>query len=228
MSDAVSPEGAAEQPAPAASGADAQATSLRTVSWRQVVGTLVVTALALGALVFAIRSEGLPAVDAVASRSTRWFVHQPSGRAVLVDGFGGRAIASVPAGVADDDIVIAEGGGQAFVLNDSNAEARAIDTAELRLGPPIALSTLGSGAALARAGASGLLVADPAATTGTFLPLGGEAVDIDFELDPGEGRTPEVSEVLALAPDGSIWSVDGRQLRRATTTGTSVRSLGSS
>ncbi len=69
--------------------------SVATVTWRQSVASVVALMLALTGLIVVVRSDGLPAIDAAASRATRWLVHGPTASVVLVDGFGGRALASL-------------------------------------------------------------------------------------------------------------------------------------
>ena len=114
-----------------------------TVTWRQAVAATAATLLALFAFTVVMRSDGLPAVDAASARATAWFVHQPTGRVVLVDGYGGRALASLDTGAQGDELTVAEGGPGAYLLNDVTAEAQAIDSVELRLGTPFGLTALG-------------------------------------------------------------------------------------
>ncbi|MFN3256151.1 MAG: Ig-like domain-containing protein [Ilumatobacter sp.] len=194
------------------------------VTWRQLVAAMVATALCLTALVVVFRSDGLPAVDAASSRATRWFVHAPTGRAVLVDGFGGRALASVDAGAGGQRQFIAEGGGQAYLLNDTVGEVREIDTADLRLGSARGVPALGSGTSFARAGASGLVVADSTVGEGVLLPVGADAVEIPFQSDQADGA--ETATMVALGADGTIWSLVDGDLERATTAGVTTQSLG--
>ena len=66
-----------------------------TVTWRQTVAAAVAVVVALVSVVVLFSSDGLPAVNAAASPATRWFVHRPSGSVVLVDGYGGRALAKM-------------------------------------------------------------------------------------------------------------------------------------
>ncbi|WP_148288552.1 Ig-like domain-containing protein, partial [Ilumatobacter nonamiensis] len=198
--------------------------SLSTVTWRQAFATMVVFAVALTGLIVVLRSDGLPAIDAAASRATRWVAHSPSGRVVLVDGFGGRALASLEAGATGDDMLVADGRAESYVLDDTTAEVRLIDSADLRLGAPRALGVLGSGSAVAQAGSSGLLVADPTVGEATLLPTNDEPVDFDFAAD----TTPGVdnSTTFALAPDGSIWSIAEGSLRRTTSAATTTEISG--
>ena len=112
--------------------------TLSTVTWRQAVAAIAATVLTLFAVIVVVRSDGLPAVDAASARATAWFVHQPTGRVVLVDGYGGRALASLDAATPGEQLSVAEGGPGAFLLNGTTAEARAIDSVELRLEPPLA------------------------------------------------------------------------------------------
>ncbi len=116
--------------------------TLSTVTWRKSVAAIAATLLTLFAVIVVVRSDGLPAVDAASARATGWFVHQPTGRVVLVDGYGGRALASLEAGSPGEQLSVAEGSLGAFVLNDTTAEARAIDSVGLRLGTPFGLSAL--------------------------------------------------------------------------------------
>lgn len=197
---------------------------LETVTWKQAFASVVAVALTLAGLVFVLRADGLPAVDAASSQATRWVVHEESGRVVLVDGFGGRALASLDLGVRGDDFFVVEGAGQAFVLDDTSAEARSIDSADLRLGPPQVIATLGDGEAIARAGTSGLVVANPRTGDATLLPTGGDPVDVPFEANNEPGI--DTATTIAIAPDGSIWSLVDGDLERATSAGTTADSLG--
>ncbi len=88
--------------------------TLQTVTWRQAVAAVVAVGLALAGLVIVLRSDGLPAVNAASSRATRWVVHEPTGRVVLVDGFGGRALASLELDAVGDGVV--RGGGSRWDL----------------------------------------------------------------------------------------------------------------
>jgi len=188
---------------------------MRTVTWRETTAALLAAVLALGALVVVFRSDGLPAVDAAASRATRWFVHQPSGSVVLADGYGGRALAILDVGADQGQLRVSEGGPGAYVVDDSKSEVRSIDSAELRLGPAQGVVTLGSGRALVGVGSSGLVVVDPADDAATLVPVGGELVGFDAEV----GESP------VIAADGSIWSLAGSDIVRTTSAGSTTRSL---
>ena len=108
--------------------------NLTTVTWRQAAAAVAAVVTALIAVFVVVRADGLAAVDAASGRATSWFVHQPTGRVVLVDGYGGRAVASLDTGAEGRQLAVAEGGPGAFVLNDATAEAQSIDSVELR--PP--------------------------------------------------------------------------------------------
>ncbi|MEL6890798.1 MAG: Ig-like domain-containing protein, partial [Actinomycetota bacterium] len=186
------------------------------VPWRRVLGLVAVVALGLGALVVAFRSDGLPAVDASSSQATRWFVHQPTNRVVLVDGFGGRALASLDAGEAGDELFTTEAQGQAFLLDDTLGDLRSIDTAELRLGSAQASAPLGNGTALARSTAAGLVVVNPFDGVAVLLPQGADAVP--FEIDP-VAINDAGAEQIVIATDGSVVQVVGDSLVRTTPQG---------
>ena len=187
-----------------------------TVTWRQVVAAIAATLLALFAFMVVVRSDGLPAVDAAAARATAWFVHQPTGRVVLVDGYGGRALASLDTGARGDELTVAEGGPGAYLLNDVTAEAQAIDSVELRLGTPFGLTALGSGRALSSVGQAGLVVVNPDENEANVVPADGEP--IAFPADAGRATQ--------IAPDGSIWSLVDGDLQRTTSSGTQTTRLG--
>ncbi len=189
---------------------------LSTVSWRQAVAAIAATLLTLFAVIVVVRSDGLPAVDAASARATGWFVHQPTGRVVLVDGYGGRALASLDAGFPGEQLSVAEGGPGAFVLNDTTAEARAIDSVELRLGTPFGLSALGAGSALAGVGQAGLVVVNPGDGEANVVPGDGEP--ISFAVEAGDATQ--------VAPDGAIWSLVDGDLVRTTSSATQRTRLG--
>jgi hypothetical protein len=187
-----------------------------TVTWRKAVAAIAATLLGLLAVVIVTRSDGLPAVDASSSRATHWFVHQPTGRIVLVDGYGGRALASMDVGPQGEQISVAQGSPGAYLLNDTTAEARAIDTAELTLGSPVGLTSLGTGRAVAAVGQAGLVVVNPVDDEATVVPIGSES--LSFFVDSGETRV--------IAPDGAVWSLVDGDLRRTTSTSTRTVRLG--
>ena len=187
-----------------------------SVSWRHALASTLAVLLVLGAVAVVVRSDGLPAVDAASGRATRWFVHEPSGRVVLVDGYGGRALASLDAGTQQEEVAVAEGGPGAYVLNETTAEVRQIDSAELRLGSPFGLTTLGEGGAIASVGQAGLVVVDPAAGQATVLPADGEP--IGFPVVAGDATV--------VGPDGVIWSLVAGDLRRTTSTSATSTTLG--
>ena len=181
------------------------------------MAALLAAVLTLSALVVVFRSDGLPAIDAAASRATRWFVHQPSGTVVLADGYGGRALASLDVGADQSQLRVIEGGPGAYVVNDSLAEVRSIDSAELSLGPAQGVATLesGNGRALAGVGSSGLVVVDAADRAATLVPVTGEVVPFDAD----------VGADALVAADGSIWSLGDTEVRRTTSAGSTTRSL---
>ena len=183
--------------------------TLSTVTWRQALGAIAATLLTLFAVIVVVRADGLPAVDAASARATAWFVHQPTGRVVLIDGYGGRALASLDAGSQGERLSVAEGRPGAFVLNDTTAEARAIDSVELRLGTPFGLSALGSGRVLSGVGQAGLVVVNPADAEANVVPSEGEPISF---------AVPSAT-VSRVAPDGSVWSLVDGDLVRTTSTG---------
>jgi hypothetical protein len=187
------------------------------VTWRQTAAAIAATLLTLFAVIVVVRSDGLPAVDAASARATAWFVHQPTGRVVLVDGYGGRALASLDAGIGGEQITVAEGRPGAFLLNDTTAEARAIDSVELRLGTPFGLSALGAGRAMSGVGQAGLVVVNPDDDEANVVPSDGEP--ISFPVASGTATQ--------VAPDGSIWSlVDGDLVRTTSLPPAQVVELG--
>jgi hypothetical protein len=190
--------------------------TLSTVTWRQAVAAIAATVLTLFAVIVVVRADGLPAVDAATARATGWFVHQPTGRVVLVDGYGGRALASLEAGSPGEQLSVAEGRPGAYVLNDTTAEARAIDSVDLRLGTPFGLSALGSGSAIAGVGQAGLVVVNPSDDDANVVPGDGEPISFDVET----------GEATQVAPDGAIWSLVGGDLVRTTSSATQRTSLG--
>ncbi len=187
-----------------------------TVTWRQTVAAVAVVAMALVGVVAVFSSDGLPAVNAASSRATRWFVHQPTGTVVLLDGYGGRAVARIDAESAGEQISVAEGGSAAYLLNDTTAEVKMIETAELRFGAPVSLAALGGGRAVSQVGSAGLTVVNPDDGGASALPVVGEPLNFDVDL----------GAELVVAPDGVVWTIDGSALRRATSTSSSDTELG--
>jgi len=190
--------------------------TLSTVTWRQVVAAAVATFIGLFAIIVVVRADGLPAVDAASARATSWFVHQPTGRIVLVDGYRGTALGSINAGTQGEQLTVAEGGPGAYVLNDTTAEARAIDSVDLRLGTPFGLTTLGDGRAQAGVGQAGLVVVNSDQNAANAVPVDGET--LSFPVDAGTQTQ--------IAPDGSIWSIVDGDLVRTTSLAPSTFELG--
>ncbi|MGB0113739.1 MAG: hypothetical protein WBP59_11010, partial [Ilumatobacteraceae bacterium] len=190
--------------------------TLSTVTWRQAVAAAAATFIGLFAIVVVVRADGLEATDAASARATSWFVHQQSSRVVLVDGYRGTALGSIDAGAQNDQITVAQGSLGAYVLNDSTAEARAIDTVDLRLGTPFGLTTLGVGQAISSVGQAGLIVVNPDENESNVVPADGEP--LSFAVDTGTATQ--------IANDGSIWSLVDGDLVRTTSLTSSTTSLG--
>ena len=129
--------------------------AMTTVSWRRATAVLAATVLAIVALVVVLRADGLPATDATSSRAVRWVAHRSSGTAVLVDGFGGSAIARVPVGEPDDALTVVEGRNEC--IRRQRVEWRGaceLDTAGIDEGPNLG-SASGPQRAAARCCGSG-------------------------------------------------------------------------
>ena len=86
------------------------------------------------------------------------------------------------------DISVAEAAAGAYLLNDSTAEVRPIETAELEFGASIGLAALGSGRAISAVGPAGLTVVNPVSQQATVLPLAGEPLTFDVDLGDVAGR----------------------------------------
>ena len=70
--------------------------------------------------------------------------------------------------------------------------------------------------AVSGVGSNGLVVVAPATSEAALLALNGES--IPFEV--------EASEQVTVAPDGAVWSTDGRRLLRTTSTGVDEFTIG--
>ena len=68
-----------------------------TVTWRQTVAAAVAVVVALVSVVVLFSSDGLPAVNAAACAGDALVRASPVRPVVLVDGYGGRALARIPA-----------------------------------------------------------------------------------------------------------------------------------
>ena len=192
--------------------------SLSTVTWRQVLAAIAAALVSLGAVVVLVRSGGLDAIDATAGRATRWFVGQGGERVVLADGYRGRVLATLDPGSPGEALTVAQGGSGAYLLDPATGEVRVIDSATLRIGPPVALAELGADQPVVAAGASGLVVVDRTDQTAAIMPPGGDPVTFDVRVEPG-------ADVL-VAPDGAVWSVVGDQVERRTSTGATTLPVG--
>ncbi len=186
------------------------------VTWRQAAVAVAAAVLGVLAVTVVFNSDGLPAVDASTSRATRWFVHRPTGTVVLADGYGGRALASIDAGAGGAQISIAEGGSGAYLLNDSTAEVRPIETADLRFGASIGLAALGGGQAISAVGPGGLTVVNPLDGKASALPVVGAPLSFDVAI----------GDNTVVAPDGVTWTVDGATLRRITSNSSTGADVG--
>ena len=187
-----------------------------TVTWRQTVAAAVAVVVALVGVVVLFSSDGLPAVNAASSGATRWFVHRPTGSVVLVDGYGARAVARINTTSSGEQISVAEGGALAYLVNDTTAEVRPIETADLKIGAPVGLAVLGDGQAVSQVGPTGLTVVNPVEGRASALPLVGEPLKFDVDV-----TSPPV-----IGPDGVVWTIDGSVLRRTNSSTTSDRDLG--
>jgi hypothetical protein len=187
------------------------------VPWRRAIAVLAAVATLLTGLVVVLRADGFTPVDATVPRATRWFVHQATGRVVLADGFSGRALARLDAGVAGEVLEIAQSAVGVAVIDRSSATARDIDASRLRLGPPRSVGIVASPTAIAAVGGNGLVVVDPATDDGLLVPPSGDAVPFDLG---GAGAATRV------APDGSVWTIAAGALTRITTTGRTVLANG--
>jgi large repetitive protein len=180
--------------------------STSTVTWRQTVAAIAAAVFGLLAVTVVFNSDGLPAVNAASSRATHWFVDRQSDAVVLADGYGGRALARVPAGAGGAQISVSEGASGAYLVNDATAEVQEIETAELSFGAPTSLSALAAGQAISAVGPTGLTVVNPLDGKATFLSLAGEPLTFDVPIG---GTT-------VVGPDGVVWTIDGAVLRRTT------------
>ena len=106
------------------------------VPWRRSITILLVTAFVAAAVVAIARSDGFPATDALAARATHWFVHRPSGRVVLADGYDGVGLARLELESPGAPVSVADGGGGAYVLDPSTGDA----TADRHRRPPAGLA----------------------------------------------------------------------------------------
>ncbi len=183
--------------------------TLSTVTWRQAVAAIAATVLTLFAVIVVVRSDGLPAVDAASARATGWFVHQPTGRVVLVDGYGGRALASLEAGLRAN----------------SCRSPRAVrapscsTTPPPRPGPSTRSNSVSARRSACRRSAPDApcqVSGRPASswstrtrTRPTWCPA--DAEQISFAVEAGDATQ--------VAPDGSIWSLVDGDLVRTTSTG---------
>lgn len=176
---------------------------------------LAALAVVLGVAVVVFRADGFDAVDATVPRATRWFVHQPTGQIVLVDGFAGRALARLETTTDGRALELAQSAGGAALIDRSAGTTRSVDSSNLRLGPPQSFGLVAEPTTLVGVGQSGLVAVDRATAQAVVVPTGGEAVP--FELGAaGAG------ELTRIAPDGSIWTLAAGRLLRVTSTGQQV------
>ncbi len=129
---------------------------------------------------------------------------------MLADGYRGRALASLNIADEQGQLRVVEGRPAAYVINESTAEVRSIDSAALRLGPVQGVVALSSGRTVSGVGSAGLVVVDESESSATLVPLTGEPVGFEAAV----GSDPLV------AADGSIWSIVGADVARTTSAGT--------
>lgn len=188
------------------------------VPWRRVWVVVVAVAVAVAGVVVVVRADGFAAVDATVPRATRWFLHEPTGRAVLVDGFAGKSLARIEASEDGDVLQLVQSASGVALVDRSNATIRAIDAAQMRLGPEQSVELVGSPGTLTGFGQPGAIAVDPATSDAVVVPPSGEAVP--FTVDATVGADTHVS------PDGAIWTLGDGSLSRATTNGTEIRGVG--
>ena len=130
------------------------------VSWRRALVVLATVAVALIGTIVAIRGNGFSAVDATVPRATRWFVHQPSKRVVLADGFAGKALAALNP-ETDERLSLVQSPTGVSLLEPDVGVARSIDAAQLRIGPRTTLGLIDRPGTVVGVGQPGLIAVEP-------------------------------------------------------------------
>ena len=188
-----------------------------TVTWRQTVAAAVAVVVALVGVVVLFSSDGLPAVNASASRGDALVRASP----VRLRWCSWTATAAgpwrrFPAESGGDQISVAEGGAGAYLLNDTTAEVTPIETADLRFGARSGLAALGGGRAVSEVGPAGLTVVNPDDGQASALPLVGDPFNFDVPLASppvGRPRRRRVDDRRPGAATDELDVVDGRRPR---------------
>jgi large repetitive protein len=190
------------------------------VPWRRAWLLLAVVAVAVAGVVVAVRAEGFAAVDATVPRATRWFLHEPTGRAVLVDGFSGRSLARIEGAEEGQVLQVVQSASGVALVDRSAATVRIIDGSAMRLGPEQNVPLVTEPRTVIGFGQTGIVAVDPATSEAVLVPPDAEPVPFIV--------SQPVSADTRISPDGAIWSLADGALVRATSNGTEtpVRGLG--
>ena len=120
-----------------------------------------------------------------------------TGRAVLADGFAGRAIARLTVGSPGDVLDIAQSASRVVVLDRTEATTRSIDWATFAVGPPQTLGLGTSADTVIGVGQPGVIAVDPTTTEAVLVPPEGEPQRFAVVAAVGDGNT-------RVAPDGAV------------------------
>lgn len=184
------------------------------VPWRRAWVVLAVVAVAVSGVVVAVRADGFAAVDATVPRATRWFLHEPTGRAVLVDGFVGRSLARIEVAEEGEVLQVVQSASGAAIVDRSAATVRSIDGSAMRLGPEQSVPLVAEARTVVGFGQPGVVVVDPENSDAVLVPPDSEPVPFTV--------SEPVSEDTRISPDGAIWTLADGALVRATSNGTEV------
>lgn len=184
------------------------------VPWRRAWVVLAVVAVAVTGVVVAVRADGFAAVDATVPRATRWFLHEPTGRAVLVDGFAGRSLARIEAAEEGEVLQLVQSASGAAIVDRSAATVRTIDGSAMRLGPEQTVPLVAEARTVVGFGQPGVVAVDPENSEAVLVPPDAEPVPFTVS-EPVSGDT-------RVSPDGAIWTLADGALVRATSNGTEV------
>jgi hypothetical protein len=180
------------------------------ISWRRAIGGVVAALVVSLGVVVSLRSEGFTAVDATAPRATRWFVDPASGRVALADGFSGRTLARMEAGLDGSVLEVAQNAGGVAVVDRSAGTARSVDASALQIGPAQSLGLIAQPSAIVGVSQPGIIAVAPESAEGLLVPTEGDPVPFDMVASG-------VGDDTRIAPDGGVWTIAEGSFSRVTT-----------
>ena len=183
-----------------------------TVTWRQTVAAAVAVVVALVGVVVLFSSDGLPAVNAASSgrragsctaRPATW----SSSTATALGPWPGSTRPAAASRSAWPRVAPL-----AYLVNDTTAEVKPIETADLKIGAPVGLAVLGDGQAVSAVGTDGPDRGEPRGRSGVRAPARRRAAELRCRRHVAAGdraRRRRVDDRRLGAPPDELVDVVG-------------------